>query len=124
MKAFLKQTLIETVNGFGASAAALSGMVEIDGERLMHLLDPSNPAEPEPSEYSEILSALPATMREEMAQLLKPRFVDAENAGEIVQELEFAQAVVGALADQADDEHLPLVRGLQRHLRRILSNFA
>ena len=119
MKAFLKQTLIETVQGFRTDTESLASNASIELERLRNILDPDTVEAPTESEYRSVLNALPASLVEEI-QRLKPASVNDGRDANIVEELEFAERVVGLLANQATDEQLPLVAGLQRHLRRIL----
>lgn len=120
MQSYLKQVLKETIDGFEAGTLNVSLLADKAGvtlERLESILNAD--ALPTDEEYRAVMIALPVSISEEVARLKRYSANSLDTAGDVVEELEYAEGVAGLIAKQASDDQLPLLAGLQRQLRRI-----
>lgn len=113
MQQFLKVTLIETLSGFRVDIAELAIRSGVPKERIGMLLSDSALACPSEAEYRAILKALPLSLL-----LAGDEHI---HSADVAEELEYVAGVVGVMAGSASDDSLPLLSGLQRHIRRIVA---
>lgn len=123
LEAVLKSTLIETISNFNVTAESLSISTGIDCARLASLLSADTAELPTLVEYKKIMAFLPVSLAKELHALKPQSATSSDRCSEIVEELEFVDAVVGLMAESASERQFPMIAGLQRQLRRIRNMF-